>query len=79
MKNKKETVPTVNPATENETAAALAVIITVLGEAIENNREQMRFAESKEDRNDRKSELAELFAALVWAESAAGKGKGESK
>ena len=79
MKPTPKTVPAVNPATENETAAVLAVIITVLGEAIENNREQMRFAYDPEVKETLREELESLHGALDWAESAVGKGKGESK
>jgi hypothetical protein len=80
MKPKKETVPPVKAANENKTAAAaLAVIITVLGEAIENNREQKRFAADGEVSETLREELASLHGALDWAESAAGKGRGQGK
>jgi hypothetical protein len=76
MKPINQTVPPVKAA--NETAAALAVIIGVLAEAIENNRELTRFAADKEVKEQLDGELIELETALAWAKANAGK-KGESK
>jgi len=73
MKPKKQTaVPPVKAATETETAAALAVIQNVLRDAIENNREQKRFAADEEIYETLVSELAELHAALIWTEKQKG-------
>jgi len=77
MKHKKQTAPAVNPA-NHENPAALAVIIGVLAEAIENNREQKRFAADPEIYDTLENELKELHAALAWAKANAGK-KGKSK
>lgn len=70
MEPTKNPVPAVNPANENETAA-LAVIVTVLKEAVENNREQTRFANDQEMTEQLDSELSELETALAWAKFAA--------
>jgi hypothetical protein len=64
MKPINKTVPPVKAANEN--AAALAVIIGVLAEAIENNRELTRFAADKEINQQLDGELIELEAALEW-------------
>jgi hypothetical protein len=60
--------PAVNPANKTA-AAALAVIIGVLAEAIENNREQKRFAADPEIYDTLANELKELNTALAWAKA----------